>query len=494
MIVAWSALLLWPILAIGFFALLPIPSALVATIVGGYLFLPERVGLDLPALPVLDKSTIPALAALLIAGVVAKRKAASVQKGIVPRHPAVVWLMVVLFLGVIGTVFTNGDAFLFRGGRVPGLSAWDLFAGSATMIMTLLPFLLGRKYLATEEAQLIALKTYVGLGLAYSLLALFEVRMSPQLNVWIYGFFAHDFDQHIRGSGFRPLVFLNHGIWLAIFFATVILAAAGLARSLDERTHKAYYLVFVLWLLATLTVSRSLGALLIAVLFLGLLVQSQKTIRLGLLFVICVVIFYPLLRSVGAVPVDLMVDLAARVNADRAASLGFRLLNEQLILNHGLERPLFGWGPWGRNLAVTLESGRAVVPDGRWAITFGQGGYVQFFTEFGLLCVGVLGVVFGKRTTFVPIVIALLLTANLLDLLPNATLTVVTWLWAGALAGRLEVVREASSSRAQPEPQNPHDATSTQSAPETGAPVYARTIPSNTPYSRGLKRSKSYNR
>lgn len=50
--------------------------------------------------------------------------------------------------------------------------------------------------------------------LAYSLLALWEVRMSPRLNREIYGFFGHSWSQHVRYGGYRPILFLNHGIWV----------------------------------------------------------------------------------------------------------------------------------------------------------------------------------------------------------------------------------------------------------------------------------------
>ena len=38
--------------------------------------------------------------------------------------------------------------------------------------------------------------------------------------------------------------------------------------------------------------------------------------------------------------------------------------------------------------------------------------------------------------------LALMLAANLLDLLPNATLEPLTWLMAGALLGQAEILRQ----------------------------------------------------
>lgn len=477
MIVAWTALMIWPLLAVIFFAVMSLPAALVTTIVGGYVLLPERVRLDLPVLPSLDKDTIPALVAVLAAAIVAGKTTTPVLKGHIPRHPVVLGLLVVLFLGVAGTVLTNGEPLFFQNQFLPGLRLWDLLASSLTLIMMLLPFVLGRKYLASEEAQLTALKTFVIIALGYSLFALIEIRLSPQMNLWVYGFFPHNFSQHIRGGGYRPLVFLNHGLWLAIFFTTATLAAAGLAKTVKEKQQKAFFLLVALWLFATLALSRSLGALLIAVVFLFLLIQPQKLIRIGLIFVISIVFFYPLLRTMDAVPVEAMVNLISQISVDRAGSLEFRLINEKFILEHGQQKPIFGWGPWDRNLAVALENGRQVIPDGRWTLAFGVGGYVRFIAEFGLLCIGALGLVFGHRSIpLVSLSVAVLLTANLLDLLPNATLTPVTWLWAGALAGRLELRENVAMKTAVSQDQD-LDRPSTR-------PVYSRAISEHSPYRR----------
>src|SRR5207248_7990807 len=67
-------------------------------------------------------------------------------------------------------------------------------------------------------------------GLFYSLLMLFELRMGPQLHVWLYGYTPTDMDIDVRGDGFRPRVFLENGLSVALFTATTVLAAAALWR------------------------------------------------------------------------------------------------------------------------------------------------------------------------------------------------------------------------------------------------------------------------
>lgn len=38
----------------------------------------------------------------------------------------------------------------------------------------------------------------------YTIPMLIELRLSPQMNVWVYGFFQHDFIQTVRYGGSLP--------------------------------------------------------------------------------------------------------------------------------------------------------------------------------------------------------------------------------------------------------------------------------------------------
>lgn len=81
------------------------------------------------------------------------------------------------------------------------------------------------------------------------------------------------------------------------------------------------------------------------------------------------------------------------------------------------------------------------VSDGQWVITIGQWGWVGYLALFGLLCLPVLALWWRYRQVpegAIPPqvgVLALILGASLVDLLPNATLVSLTWLIAGALLG-----------------------------------------------------------
>ncbi|WP_299819483.1 hypothetical protein [uncultured Jannaschia sp.] len=437
------AIFAWPVIGAVLFQKLRLPLAILVTLIGGFLLLPERGGIDFPVLPPLNKSTVPALTALLMAILLVS-----------PRSPEVglagAWsrltLARFLLLGLIASAFlsvaTNSDTLVYGGRVLAGLSLYDGFSIVLNTLMMVLPMFLARKYLATPEAHRMVLLTLCLAGLAYSFLALVEIRLSPQLNRWIYGFFPHSFAQHVRGGGYRPLVFLSHGLVLAIFFSGTIFAAIGLAR-LDAR-RRTQFLLAAFWLLAVLTLSRSLGALVITLALLP--VALFLTIRMQMIFAVIVAsifLTYPVLRGSGFVPLDRITSAAASIDAGRASSLQTRFDNEEMILGKAEQRPIFGWGSWGRWRVYDSETGADItISDGHWVIVIGAGGWTRYLFEFGLLTMpifllflrsGQLRV--GRETS----TLALILAANLIDLIPNASVTPITWILAGALWGRLEV-------------------------------------------------------
>ena len=78
------------------------------------------------------------------------------------------------------------------------------------------PYLLGRLYFS-EPAALrdLALAT-VSAALAYVPFCLWEIRMSPQLHAIVYGLQPFGFGQAIRFGGYRPSVFMTHGLMLGM--------------------------------------------------------------------------------------------------------------------------------------------------------------------------------------------------------------------------------------------------------------------------------------
>lgn len=268
--------------------------------------------------------------------------------------------------------------------------------------------------------------------------------MSPQLNTWIYGFFPHSFLQHMRGDGFRPLVFLPHGLWLGIFFAMTILAVAALWRLRRGHPGALGWGFVLLWLLGTLILAKSLGALLIALTLLPVVLALRPRAQLLVAALIAgMVLLYPVLRSNDLVPVTALLGQVEKVSAERAQSFAFRLENEDILLERAARKPLAGWGGWGRS-RVYDENGRDLsVTDGAWVIFIGSDGWLGYVGRFGLLALPL--ILLWKRARrldpgLASSGLALVLAANLTDLLPNAGLTPLTWLLAGAVMGRLGMV------------------------------------------------------
>ena len=152
-------------------------------------------------------------------------------------------------------------------------------------------------------------------------------------------------------------------------------------------------------------------------------------------------------RGADLIPVDDMVARAYAFDAARGQSLEFRFDNEAILLERASEKPWFGWGGYGRNMVFDPEYGKALtVPDGRWIIVIGLLGWVGYIMEFGLLALSLVYLAMQARTRAEVLspyagVLALILAANMVDMLPNATLIPFTWLMAGALLGYAEALR-----------------------------------------------------
>ncbi len=438
----------WPVVALTFFKRHTPAIALILTVIVGYLVLPEIPGLDLPMLPPLDKTSIPVLICAASLVLFRAKSGAAVQPGWLPKHWIARLLILMLFAGSILTAATNTDALIYGPTFLQALRIRDGFSFVLITFTTILTLLLGRKLLASSQQHSQLLTVFAIAGGLYAFLALYEIRMSPQLNVMVYNFFPHEWQQHVRAGGFRPIVFLHHGLWLAIFFCMAMLAAFGAWR-LPDRKKPALYLFAGIWILLTLALSNSLGGFVIAVLLLPTVVfLKQRSQLLCAALVAGLVLTYPALRGAGTIPVESIYETVLQIDENRAASLNFRLTNEDLILDKASERPLFGWGSFGRNFVFDDETGEPLtVPDGYWILVISRGGWVQYIAEFGLLCMPILLCFMHARRYQLDMptsILALVLAANLIDLLPNATATPLTWLVAGALWGRLELRQETA--------------------------------------------------
>ncbi len=443
---AYFMLAIWPVVTLVLFRQMPPARAFVMAMVAGYLLLPPApASFDFPLLPPLGKSAIPTPSVLLALGLTGQWPA-----GLMPRSTMVRVLIAVFVLAPFLTYVTNREPVFFGPIGLPGMRPFEALALAVQNVPVVLVFLLARSLLTGSAdndtnagLRLIVLALFVG-GLAYSLPMLVEVRLSPQINRWIYGYYQHDFAQTMRGGGFRPLVFLNHGLWAAFFAMMAVVAAVALWRN-ETSENRGLYLLAAGYLGAVLVLCKSLGALAYGLVLVPVtaFVQPRRQITIAVLLA-TLAVSYPLVRSAGLAPGNWLVGQAARISPERANSLQFRLDNEAILLERAREKPAFGWCIWGRNQIIDPASGTfATITDGRWIITLGVYGWLGYLAEFGLLFwpLVLLWRTARRPGAEMPALVgpvALILAINLIDLLPNATLTPLTWLIAGAILGTAE--------------------------------------------------------
>ncbi|KIN61604.1 putative membrane protein [Sulfitobacter noctilucae] len=448
---AYLMLAIWPVVCLVLFRTQKVERALIWSILGGYLFLPPLTEFNLPLVPGMDKITIPNLSVLLIMLFAMKER---VQ--LWPQSRVAQVLVMGLILSPILTVLTNGDPInfevlrnaepiIFLVDQLPGQSVRDIGSVVISQILTIVPFLLARQLLSTEDGLREILLAFMVGALIYSVPSLIEIRLSPQMNVWIYGFFQHSFEQMMRAGGFRPIVFLPHGLWLALFVCIGLMSAAALTR-VTPALGRWKMVLLTLYLAVLLVLCKSLASLAygLALTPLILFIPARWQIRVAVAFAF-VAVTYPMLRGLQLVPLDAILAQAEAISAARAESLGYRFNNEEQLLARAAEKPLFGWSGWGRSLVRDPETAQILtVPDGRWIIIFGTFGWAGYICEFGLLALPLILMWRSlSREAQVPVnpyaaPLCLILGITLMDMLLNATLTPLTWLTAGAILGHAE--------------------------------------------------------
>lgn len=444
------ALIAWPLLTLALFLVMPPRRATLVSVIGGTLFLPIAA-YPIPGLPDYSKQVATTIGALI--GV-----AAFDPSRILAFRPR--WFdlpMLVYCLVPLASSVTND------------LGVYDGLASVFSQFMEWgMPYLLGRLYLG-DTSGLRELAGAVVLGaLLYVPLCLLEVRLSPQLHTWVYGFHQHQFAQTKRLGGFRPTVFMNHGLMVALWMssATVLavwLAWSGACRELFKVPMWACSGV----LLVTAVLCKSIGALVLLVAGLGVAVVVRT---LGTRAVVLALLLAPpayiAVRATGTWSGQHMVDLVDSVGLHAGAgSLQFRLMNEDILAEHALKRPEFGWGGWARNRP---DGNTDIITDGLWIIALGKYGFVGLLSvTLAILLPPLIAVRrIPARRWFHPVAapaaaLAVVLMMYMIDSLMNAYPNPVYLLAAGGLVGCAATTRTGTgtqgSLRAGPDPRGRAD-------------------------------------
>jgi hypothetical protein len=279
--------------------------------------------------------------------------------------------------------------------------------------------------------------------------------MSPQFHNWVYGYAPSNFSQTVRGDSYRPLVFMNHGLTLAMFMWSAVVAGwlltklrAPLVRASSRTAAIVLTIIFPLL--------NSLGSLVYGIITVPLIWFAHPRVQLWFATALaCLVLSYPLIRGEGFFPRQFLVDVSAKyASQGRAESLDFRFENEEKLLAKALEKPTFGWGGWGRSRVFDESGFDYSVTDGEWVIHLGVHGWVGFLAIFGLLVapifIALKRIGRGDQQTQILIAgVALLTSIRAVDLLPNSGIQIGMF-FAGALTGLAYSAGEAATRRLDP--------------------------------------------
>jgi hypothetical protein len=350
------------------FSQFPPRTAIIISFIGGILFLPQGAGLKLPMVPDYTGNIATCYSILLGICLFDFGRLSRFKAGWVDL-PMLIWCICPVFSSLSNDLGVY-DALTETFGQT---AKWGF------------PYFIGRLYLSNLAGLKELAIAIVKGGLIYVPLCLWEARMSPQLHNMLYGYYPHSsgISQAMRGSGWRPMVFMEHGLVVALWMMSAALIALWLWKTNSIET--IWEIPFT-WLVAALIITtiviKSAGAY--VYLAYGAIVLAGakwKRIRWPLLLLIAGIILYLVVAAAGIFQGDEIVSWAANFfNPDRAQSLEFRFENETLLSAKAREKLLFGWGGWGRSRIIEENwEGELVdmsVTDSLWVIAFGVNGLV----------------------------------------------------------------------------------------------------------------------
>jgi hypothetical protein len=416
----------WPLAALALFAVLPPRRAVIVSFVAGWLLLPEAA-ITTVGLPDLTKVFVTSCGAMLGVVVFDAGRLARLRPSWIDL-PVAVWCLVPIVSSV-----TNGL----------GLYDGASFALSKVFLWGL-PYLIGRLYFDNLPAlRELAIGIMVG-GLLYAPLCLIEVRLSPQLHRWVYGFHPSPFLMTMRYGGYRPTVFMTHGLMLGLWMTSASLVGIWLWSSGSLRRLRQVPMSLLVPVLVVVTVlCKSTGAIALLIGGTGLLLACRVT-RLNVLVytVVATVPLYMFVRAEGLWHGEEALALARMLDEDRADSFAFRLENEDILLEKALRKPLYGWGGWGR-WRVQDEWGKDIsISDGMWIIALGETGMVGLASLTAMLLLPIVLLVrrvpvrhWAHPAVAPAAALAVILLLHAMDNLVNAMPNPVYYLCAGALSG-----------------------------------------------------------
>jgi hypothetical protein len=489
MITLKIALFGWPLVTLLLFARFPPRRALLISVIGGALFLPEIQMTQMEGGPPPDefllvilkftKANTISFSALLGALLFDGGRLFAFR----PR-----WFDVPIVVYCASAYFANSGI---------GESLYDsLMASRDQALVWGVPYFLGRVYFTDfDSIRELALGLVYG-GVVYAPLALIECIISPKFHIWCYGFLPGAANEMFRGSGYRPVLFMSHGLAVAMWLAASAVVAAGLWGTGAVRRLVVWPLkrpvsmgLVALGLAMTTVLSNSTGALGIGIAGVAAVLQL-RLVKAPILLVILLAAspVYVGARCSGWTAEEFITWVKTEIDPSRASSFEFRVANENALLRKMAAPspaggPLFGYGDRGlarkveKTKGFMLETGEATY-DSMWIICLGMYGYVGLISCWlAMLLPAVRFMIYHHpRTWLDPIVapaaaLTLVVICWMIDNISNAMTNPAFILIGGALMGVADArVPRRQAEPAEPGPEQTQETTAIQEAPPAYRP------------------------
>ncbi|MGD2182951.1 O-antigen ligase domain-containing protein [Lusitaniella coriacea] len=348
------------------------------------------------------------------------------------------------------------------------------------------PYFVGRIYFSTLDGlKELAKGIFIG-GLIYIPFCLIESVMGPLIHEKVYGFPAFvDWSQARRYGGWRPVVFMNHGLMVGVWMMTTALCGvwfwrAGVIPKEPSKpilkwgkwvvTASVWWLwlwkievgktlqgrainPLVILLFLTFVNCRSTGAWILAVTgLLILFIGSGLRSNLPMLLLAGFTALYLFSGAMGTTQTEPILNFfeSLGLSADRVSSLAFRFHNEEILGERIRLKFLFGWGDASEYRVP------GAITDSLWIIIFGINGVVGLWSWAAAFLVPVFGFCFRYPARYwtnpnVSPALVLVLCLNLycIDCLLNAMVNPVFVLICGGVSG---LVVKPTANDARPSP------------------------------------------
>lgn len=343
---------------------------LLTNILGAWLFLPESA-VALPYLPDLTKYTVFSISALVSTSLFGRRDST--------RFRIRKWDWPILVYCTI-PIFTSLEN---------DLGLWDGVSSSInTYLVWGVPYFLARKHFRTIGDLKFMLQGLVVAAVVYLPFMWFEVLMSPSLHQYVYGSNQSSMVQHLRYGGWRPKVFMQHGLMVALFVSVSVLAAFALHIA-DKKTRimrvRSSVIEKILMITAVFACKSGNGFIILVMAILARLMTKAGMAKVLLLALIFIISGYLTARVSGYWDGIELINKVESISGDaqRAGSLGARIKQENLFLQRAEEKWLFGWGGWGRAFPIDEYGFRLTRGvDSLWIIVYSSNGVIALTSFF----------------------------------------------------------------------------------------------------------------